>query len=83
MNFTDFYSKLFKNLYDCNFILILIKENNVRLLQKYGNLTRSEFCGIFASLVLVVATAKTSEFHPNQFIFIILLRHIGSVVFNF
>ena len=68
-----------------HFTLNSIKENDVTLLQKYGNFTRSEFYGIFASLVLAVATAKTpcTEFHANQFSFIILLRHIGSVVLNF
>ena len=32
MNFTDFYSKLFKNLYDCNFTLNLVEKNEVTLL---------------------------------------------------
>ena len=32
MNFTDFYSKLFKNLYDYNFALNLVKKNDVKLL---------------------------------------------------
>ena len=62
MNFTDFYSKLLKNLYDYNFSLNLVKKNDVTLLEKYGNLTRSELYGIFASLVLAVATAKTSVY---------------------
>ena len=30
-NFTDFYDKLLKNLYDCNFTLNLVKKNDVRL----------------------------------------------------
>ena len=30
-NFTDFYDKLLKNLYNCNFTLNLIKKNNVKL----------------------------------------------------
>ena len=29
MNFTDFYDKLLKNLYDCNFTLNLVKKNDV------------------------------------------------------
>ena len=29
MNFTDFYDKLPKNLYDCNFTLNLVKKNDV------------------------------------------------------
>ena len=28
-NFTDFYDKLLKNLYDCNFTLNLVKNNDV------------------------------------------------------
>ena len=30
-NFTDFYDKLLKNLYDCNFTLNLVKKNDVKL----------------------------------------------------
>ena len=30
-NFTDFYDILFKNLYDCNFTLNLVKKNDVTL----------------------------------------------------
>ena len=30
MNFTDFYDKLLKNLYDYNFTLNLVKKNDVR-----------------------------------------------------
>ena len=55
MNFTDFYGKLLKNLYDCNFILNLVKNNDVIF-------TRSEYYGIFASLVLASATAKISVY---------------------
>ena len=29
MNFTDFYDKLLKNLYDCDFTLNLVKKNDV------------------------------------------------------
>ena len=49
MNFSDFYSKLFKNLYDCNLYKV----------QKYGDFSKSEFYGIFASRVLAVAITKT------------------------
>ena len=66
MNFTDFYSKLLKNLYDCNFTLNLVKNNGVTLMYKYGNFTRSEFYGIFASLVLAVATSKTSLYRISS-----------------
>ena len=31
MNFTDFYDKLLKNLYDCNFTLNLVKKNDAEL----------------------------------------------------
>ena len=31
MNFPDFYSKLFKNLYNCNFRLNLLKKNDATL----------------------------------------------------
>ena len=62
MYFTDFYSKLLKNLYDCNFTLNLIKKNDAILLQKYDNFTISEFYGIFESLVLASATAETSVY---------------------
>ena len=31
MDFTDFYDKLLKNLYECNFALNLIKTNDVKL----------------------------------------------------
>ena len=58
-NFTDFYGKLFKKLYFCNFTLNLVKKNDVTLPSKYGNFTRSEFHGIFACLVLASATVKT------------------------
>ena len=37
INFTDFYDKLLKNLYDCNFTLNLVKKNDVKLPLKYGN----------------------------------------------
>ena len=30
-NFTDFYDKLLKNLYHCNFTLSLVKNNDVKL----------------------------------------------------
>ena len=86
MNFIDFYSKLLKNLYDCNFTLNLVKKNEVTLLQKYCNFTRSEFYGIFASLVLQQWRSQKlpcTELSSNLFIFIILLRHIGSMVLNF
>ena len=62
MNFTDFYSKLLKNLYDCNFALNLVKKNDVPLLWKYGSFARSELYGNFASLVLAVVTAKSSVY---------------------
>ena len=58
MNFTDFYSKLIQNSYDCNFTLNLVKKNDVTLLEKYGKFTRSEFYAIFASPVLASATEK-------------------------
>ena len=61
MNFTDFYSKLFKKLYDCNFTLNLVKENDVTLLLKYLNFRKLELYGITV-LVLAVATAKTSVY---------------------
>ena len=32
MNFTNFYDKLLKNLYDFNFTLNLVKKNDVKLL---------------------------------------------------
>ena len=32
LNFTDFYGKLLKKLYDCNFTLKLVKQNDVILL---------------------------------------------------
>ena len=32
MNFTDFYDKLLKNLYDFNFTLNLVKKNYAKLL---------------------------------------------------
>ena len=66
MNFTDFYSKILKNLYDCNFTLNLVKKNDITLLQKYGNLTRLEFYGIFASLVLASATEKPSVYRISS-----------------
>ena len=31
MNLTDFYSQLFKKLYDCDFTLNLVKKNDVAL----------------------------------------------------
>ena len=31
MDLTDFYDKLLKNLYDCNFTLNLVKKNDVKL----------------------------------------------------
>ena len=77
-NFTDFYDKLLKNLYDCNCTLNLVKKNDVKLLRKYGNFTGSEFYGISASLVLASTTI-------NQFIYFyyIALPYIGFVVLNF
>ena len=61
-NFTDFYDKLLKTLYDRNFTLNLVKKNDVKLPQKYGNFTRSEFYGISASLVLASTTSKMSVY---------------------
>ena len=58
MNFIDFYDKLIKNLYDCNFTLNLVNKNDV--LKKYGNFTRSEFYGISAAPVLASVTSKIS-----------------------
>ena len=66
MNFTDFYSKLLKKFYYSNITLNLIKENDVTLLLKYGNFTRSEFYGIFACRILAVATAKTSVYRISS-----------------
>ena len=31
MKFTDFYDKLLKNLYDCNFTLNLVEKNDAKL----------------------------------------------------
>ena len=53
---------LLKNLYDCNFTLNLVKKNDVKLPQEYGNFTRSEFYGISASLVLSWTTSKISVY---------------------
>ena len=61
-NFTDFYDKLLKNLYDCNFTLNLVKMNDIKLPSTYDNFTRSEFYGIFASLVLASTTSKISVY---------------------
>ena len=66
MNFTDFYSKLLKNLFDCNFTSNLVKKNDVTLLYKNGNFITSEFYGIFAFLVLAVATAETSVYRISS-----------------
>ena len=53
-----------------NFTLNLVKKNNVKLPQKYGNFTRSEFYGISASLVLASATSKISVHRiPCKFIY--------------
>ena len=61
-NFTNFYDKLLKNFYDCNFTLSSVKKNDVKLPSTYGNFTRSEFNGIFASLVLASTTSKISVY---------------------
>ena len=45
-----------------NFRLNIVKKNDVILPQKILNFTRPEFHGIFASLVLASADAKTSVY---------------------
>ena len=60
MNFTDFYDKLLRNLYDCNFTLNLVKKNDVPW--KYDSFTISEFYSISASLVSASATSKISVY---------------------
>ena len=69
-----------------NFTLNLVKKNDVKLQYKYGNLTRSEFYGISASLVLASMTSKISVYRilcKSIYFYYISLRHIGSVVLNF
>ena len=84
--FTDFCDKLRKNLYDCNFTLNLVKKNDVKLPQKYGNFTRSEFYDISASLVSASTTSKISVYRiscKSIYFYYIALPYIGSVVLNF
>ena len=83
-NFTTFYDKLLKNLYDCNFTLNLVKKNDVKLPRKYGNFTRSEFYGISAS-VLTSTTLKISVYRnscKSIYFYYIASPYIGSVVLN-
>ena len=57
-NFTDFYDKLLKNLYDYNFTLNSVEKNDVKLPLKYGNFTRLEFYATSASWVSALTTSK-------------------------
>ena len=59
MNFTDFHDKLFKNLYGCNFTLNLVKNNDVKLPWKYGdlkNLRVPNFMQIYLFLLYIAST---------------------------
>ena len=65
-NSTTFYDKLLINLYYCNFTLNLVKKNDVKLPYACGNFTRSEFYGIFESLVLASTSSKICVYRISR-----------------